>query len=53
MTNVIFSGFLLNNFKKFMKQKMILVKFCLGEVVSRAAVETFLPLKAASEGGTS
>ena len=53
MTNVIFSGFLLNNFKKFMKQKMILVKFCLGEVVSRAAIETFLPVKTASEGGTS
>ena len=41
MTNVIFLGFLLNNSKKFTKQKLFLVKNWLGEVPSRAAVETF------------
>ena len=41
MTNTIFLGFLLNNFKKFTKQKLFLVKNWLGKVPSRAAVETF------------
>ena len=53
MTNVIFSGFLLNNFNKFTKQKLFLVKNWLGKVPSRAAVETFKPVKTASEGETS
>ena len=53
MTNVVFSGFLLNNLKKFTKQKLFLVKNWFREVASRAAVETFKPVKTAFEGGTS
>ena len=53
MTNTIFLGFLLNNVKNFIKQKLFLVKNWFKEVLSRATVETFLPVKTASEGETS